>query len=224
MDPPHFYQRELEQLDGVDFDWEIPQTPDQRRNFQLLIQEAYNELYIKAGILISVALHARQTFPPEFYEHVTRIHLMAYDMIYDASGGHHATILNMKKAIKMLEAAKCPKAHVVIGIPAYARHGTNPGDVKTYSELIDSMEKQGDADRNVITSRSDWKGYLFDSPRDVRRKVDFAMEDGYAGVFFWELGQDKQHEDLAPGGILLEEASNHARRRRGRPKSSSSEL
>ena len=52
-------------------------------------------------------------------------------------------------------------------------------------------------------TQSLYKGYLFDSPGRVKRKVKFAKEQGLGGVFLWELGQDKQVRG-APGGMLLE--------------------
>ena len=195
----------------MDFDWEAPQSQEQYQNYMHLMHEAYNELVSKAGILVSVALHPRQVFPSIFYEHVSRINLMTYDMI-DGRGGHHASIEPMKAAIQMLEKAKCPKSHIVVGIPAYARHGRNPGQVKTYSEVIDSLEKdEANANLKSVGEKSSYKGFLFDSPKDVRQKVDIAVEGGYAGVFFWELGQDKQHADWAPGGMLLEAAADQAK-------------
>lgn len=185
-----------------------------------LIEEAHKELWQKAGILVSVALHPRQIFPSIFYDHVSRINLMTYDMV-DGSGGHHASIEQTKAAIQLLVNANCPKSHIMIGIPAYARHGRNPGQVKTYSEVIDAMEKaDSTAELKSVAQISSFKGFLFDSPRDVRQKVDHGVKAGHAGVFFWELGQDKQHEDWAPGGILLEAAAKQAES--SRPTKSSS--
>ena len=62
--------------------------------------------------------------------------------------------------------------------------------------------------RDVSTRSSNHDGYLCDSPSLVRQKVDLAIKSGYKGIFFWELGQDKQHDDWAPGGMLLEAAAN----------------
>lgn len=160
----------------------------------------------KQGIKLSVALHPGQVFADEFYGTVDRVNLMTYDMITE-KGIHHSTIKNTKKAVQLLVDSGCPKFKIVVGIPAYARHGKNPGNVKTYSEVVDALlESEPDTTKEKIDQRKSWKGFLFDSPPQVRKKVDYAVEDGLAGVFFWELGQDKQHEELGPGGILLEAA------------------
>jgi chitinase len=213
-----------EELDGVDLDWEAPQSREDYHSYMQLVQEMHNQLTATAGILISVALHPRQMLPKASYDNISRINLMTYDMI-DGTGGHHASVELMKTAIYQLAAAGCPKNKIVVGIPAYARHGRNPGQVKTYSEIVDALVKNDpNADFKAVESRSSLKGFLFDSPAAVRQKVHFAIENGYAGVFFWELGQDKQHSEWAQGGILLEAAAEQAKSRRASKGSRNGEL
>jgi len=61
-----------------------------------------------------------------------------------------------------------------------------------------------------MQSMQTWEGYQFDSPDDVRAKVEYAMQNGLGGVFFWELGQDKQLLGVVEGGILLDAAASYA--------------
>jgi chitinase len=198
-------------LDGVDLDWEAPQSREDYQSYMDLIQEMHNQLTTTAGILVSVALHPRQLLPKASYDHINRINLMAYDMI-DGSGGHHASIELMRTAMYQLVASGCPKNKIVVGIPAYARHGRNPGQVQTYSEIVDAVVTNNpNADLKALEARSSLQGFLFDSPTVVKQKVDFAINNGYAGVFFWELGQDKQHSEWAKGGILLEAAARQVK-------------
>ena len=56
---------------------------------------------------------------------------------------------------------------------------------------------------DVQTMMSD---YQVETPSAVAKKVKYAYEAGLGGVFFWELGQDKQSPS-APGGILLQAAA-----------------
>lgn len=188
-----------EGLDGVDFDWEMPQNEKESKDYISLLVEASKALH-DAGILVSVALHPFQIYPKYVFDAVDRVHLMTYDM---ATGGtHHATPGKMEHAVQALLEGGCPSNKVVVGIPAYARHGQNPGMVKTFSECVDEMETPTLKELN----KGEWKGYFYDSPKLVRYKVSWAQKHGLRGVFFWELGQDKQHETLGPGGILLKAA------------------
>jgi GH18 family chitinase len=59
----------------------------------------------------------------------------------------------------------------------------------------------------VLRSINSRSGYRFDSPDDVRAKVEYALRSGLGGVFIWELGQDKRMPGQAEGGVLLEAAA-----------------
>jgi len=149
---------------------------------------------------------------------------MTYDMMQQGSGGrrsYHADIALAKSAVEGLVKSGCPPSKIMLGIPAYARHWDNPGDVKSYAELIDELEKTrkvaststSENDEQPLLNREDvekfheFNGYIVESPKRVREKVEYARNRNMAGVFFWELGQDKQHLSIAPGGILLESAA-----------------
>lgn len=191
----------------MDFDWEAPQNRDDYESYFRLSQHAYEELTIKAGISISVALHPGQIFPQKFYDHVSRINLMTYDMI-TREGGHHASMDKMTEAIESFVRAGCPEAKLVIGIPAYGRHGKDPSRVQTYSEIVDAITSTSpDRTPKGLARQQSWKGIHFDSPNKVREKVLYAEKQKMGGVFFWEIGQDKQDEKLGPGGMLLEAAA-----------------
>jgi GH18 family chitinase len=157
-----------------------------------------------AGIKVSVAIHAGQQLPLPVYLRVDRINLMAYDL----PGPYHGLQANVEKAVDSLTQSGCPAHKVSLGIPTYARHTQNPGSVKTFAEIVDAMEKETDLPAK-FDDQNDWHGFRYDSPQAVRDKVDYAKRKGLGGVFFWELGQDKQHASAA-GGLLLEAAARHA--------------
>lgn len=186
----------------MDFDWEIPRTHQDLQAYVDLLLQAATALH-EHSLLISVALHARQFMPPQVYHAVDRIHFMAYDL----AANHVALYETVVMATKEFMQYKCPPSRLVLGIPAYARHSTDPGSVKSFAELFD------DSGGAVVTLQ-DWSGYRYDSPASIEKKVTYALDNELAGVFFWELGQDKQHVELGPSGILLEAAAKSAAKRR----------
>jgi len=190
-----------EGLQGVDLDWEIPRTHQELQSYVELLLQASKALHAK-NLLLSVALHARQFMPPQVYHAVDRVHLMAYDL----AAPHYAQYDSVVQAVQEFVQYQCPLSKLVLGIPAFGRHFENPSLVRTFAELMDESSDEA-------MSRQEWNGYRYDSPESVQKKVEYAVRNGLAGVFFWELGQDKQHAELGPGGILLEAAASFVKRR-----------
>lgn len=153
---------------------------------------------------------------------VDRVHVMTYDMADAARTGrgaaltlapgaaaernrHHASLRATHEALAQFVGHGCPPSKLILGIPAYGRHEENMGLVKTYAEIMDEVLEtvKGAEASEVVPSLRSWKGYQFDSPDDVRAKVEYAKDNGLGGVFFWELGQDKQLAGVAEGGLLI---------------------
>lgn len=203
-----------EQLHGIDFDWEQPQTQEDFVSYLHLLFEA-GQAFHKAKLLLTVALHPNQRLAPQIYEVVDRIHLMTYDMITSTGpGSHHATLDNTKQAADALVNSGCPKEKIVLGIPAYARHEDNPGMVKTYSEIVDSVAGDSESHDSLVEAMAEiggrYQGYAFDSTLDVQNKVRYAKEANLKGIFFWEVGQDSFQKDYVMSGALLAAAHREA--------------
>lgn len=197
------------QLDGVDLDCESFSSQQDYSKYMSWI-DAAAPLFHQDGLLVSVALHAGQFLHPDVYERIDRVNLMAYDM----QGPYHADLELAKSAVDKLVQSGCPTSKIMLGCPAYARHRQNPGDVKSYAELVDEREKAEPSatklERTEVDDFHTFNGYVAESPKRIREKVAYARSRHLAGVFFWELGQDKQYPNLAPGGILLESAATAA--------------
>ena len=193
--------------------------------------------------MLTVALHPGQIVPANICQSLDRVHVMTYDMIGSSpssSGSndeerrpkHHASIYSVHDALAKFIQGGCEPSKIIMGIPAYGRHEDNPGQVKTYSEIYDELAKSMNNDmkqiKEAIISMNTWEGYQFDSPQDVRAKVNYATQSGLGGVFLWELGQDKQIQRLRDGGILLDmaqySASFYSNKANQKPEGAKSEL
>lgn len=68
-------------LDGIDLDWEMPQTLEETELYGVLIKEV-KAAFMKNGYLLSVALHAGQFLNTKAYESVDRVCALALIIPY----------------------------------------------------------------------------------------------------------------------------------------------
>jgi len=185
-----------ESLNGVDFDWQGLRSEDEYKLFIQLLLSATKTLH-KSGLLISVT--TRERLPSHILEEIDRVQFMGYDLIFDEGPKHHASYSIVTQIIKQWLDWNYPEEKIVLGIPGYARHKDSPSQIKTFAELMD------DGLDDEMTS--EWKGYLFDSPALIRKKVRFVKQNDLAGVVLWELGHDKQDKNK-PSGWLIDAMAN----------------
>ena len=201
-----FCKENINFLYGVNLYWDDPKTRQDLNAYSQLILDTATVLH-EHGILLS--LTTRQFFSKNVIDKVDFINLLAFDLIPKSAGAgpgdvqrqhqhhhHHAAMESVTMLVdNVLHQGDIPPHKLILGIPAYARHQDDPANVRTFAELVEDGYRE--------LTQSSYKGYLFDSPGRVKRKVKFAKKRGLGGVFLWELGQDKQVRG-APGGMLLE--------------------
>jgi chitinase len=184
-------------LDGVDVDWEA--QVDARTLEQFLrglagvlrsgdgdggrgVSSAASSPNINAtSFRLTVALHHFALLPRSAYAFVDAVHLMAYDLSSGPEG--HSSLAHSQQTVQMLLNAGCPRHKVLLGVPAYSRRVGNPGDVRTYSELV--AQEPANAARDASPD-----GHAYNGVELVRAKTRWARAAGLGGVMLWEAGQD----------------------------------
>lgn len=210
-------------LDGIDLDFEGISSQAEWKDYLNFISTASAYLHDN-NLLLTVALHPGMLLSAEMCQSIDRVHVMTYDMAATSERGavesnnYHAHMSLTHDAIYKFVQNGCHASKLVLGIPAYARKAESPGDVKTYSEVVDQVmdqpvikqrnaEERNELLKTILASMRKFRGYQFEAQVDVEEKVRYAHDNGLGGVFFWELGQDKQLAGVAEGGILLETAA-----------------
>lgn len=181
-------------FDGVDYDWEHPEGPDQLASLTTLLRET-REAFADDKRLVTMAVPAWLDLPEEAYRAVDRVHLMSYDQPFPQS-----TVEQLEKDIERLTARGCPPEKLVAGVPFYGRNAK--GDARTYGELMSKSPRTATGD--VID------GYAFNSPATIRRKLQLIQDKELGGVMFWEITQDS----ASPETSLLEVIRNELSRDR----------
>lgn len=162
---------------GVDLDWEHPETPEERHQFTVLLQEL-SERFDEEGLLLTVACAPWQPLNSQAAGAVDRIHLMSYD-----DEGRHSTLEQATANLDKWINAGIPAEKIVLGVPFYGRRfSANDRSSATYAEIVSRFQPADDVDEA--------DGYYFNGPSTMRAKCDLALSRGLAGIMVWELAQD----------------------------------
>ncbi|KAF0638851.1 hypothetical protein FPSE5266_00163 [Fusarium pseudograminearum] len=131
------------QFDGVDIDWEHPQTPEAGRNYVLFLQDIRNVMTHSQFLLTSALPTGEYCLKhinlPVVAHLLDFLNLMGYDFTggWTDVCGHHAQLLppsqnlnevyptlrkSCQRGVDFLIANGFPRHKIILGIPAYARY------------------------------------------------------------------------------------------------------
>lgn len=183
---------ERHDLDGVDVDWEHPETDAQRENYGRFLTDLKSALSPRER-LVTIAVAPWERLAPASIAAVDRIHLMAYD-----NGGRHSTLEYAKESLAKLRDQNVPTEKICLGIPFYGRPFRGKfGDGRAYATIA--------AEHTLAPETDEAAGLYFNGPATVAAKVQLAREHQIRGVMIWELGQD-----APPGDRSLLDAARRA--------------
>lgn len=168
-----------ERLDGIDLDWEHPQTPAEQQGYADLLTEL-RAAFQPHGLCLSITMAGWQQVPEAGFQAVDWVQVMAYD-----HPGKHSLLENAQQEIRSLQERKVPAHKLVLGLPFYGRN-IETRDALTYGEIV--------AQHKPAANLDEVAGIYFNGPRTIRTKTEYARQAGLGGVMAWELGQDARGE------------------------------
>ncbi len=211
---------EEHQLDGVDVDWERfdldfpnPRDVDGYGAFFAELCEALHRTRRICTADIYSSGYSGVLVPDEVLARADLLNAMLYDYhgSWSKVAAHHASMTDAVDGLRYWTVTRrVPASKLTFGIPMYGRAfggavapgepfedaGSRDGGVWTYAEIdaairSGELESTSEADGTYATSRRG-KGEVvfFDGPSDVERKWDYAVENGLAGIMFWEVTMD----------------------------------
>lgn len=168
-------------LDGIDIDWEHPESDAEVEAYGLLLQQLRQSLS-EHGLLLSVTIASWQTLPKTGIDAVNWVNLMAYD-----HDGEHSTLAESGADVRRLLDRGIPAEKITLGLPFYGRDVQKRETAMSYAEILNAFHPSADHDR---------AGQMFfNGPKTIQAKVALARKQKLAGVMIWELGQDATGED-----------------------------
>jgi len=236
--------------DGIDLDWEYPDTKDEVVGFERLVRRFRKQLdeigtRKSRPMILTMAASSnpgtlRWLGKDFLLETMDWVNVMTYDFTGDWTdyAGHHSPLFASSKSpgaarrsteatMKyLLEERGLPANRLAVGIPLYGRgfavaepYASTRGVPKArlpeanYRDLDKLAREQGwtrrwdDETKNpwlISPDRSAVIGH--DDAESVTIKTDWAMKQGFRGVFFWQVAADR----LPDGSNPLQEAARKA--------------
>jgi chitinase len=236
--------------DGIDLDWEYPDTPEEVVGFERLTRRFRRDLDAvgtrkgRAMVLTMAASSNPGTLKwldkAFLLETMNWINVMTYDYAGDwtSYAGHNSPLFASSKqpggtprsteaSLKfLLEERGMPADRLAVGIPLYGRgfavpepYASTKGIAKkrmpngAYSNLHKLLHDQNWTRQWDEQTKTPWLlspdrsmviGY--DDVESVTLKTDWARKQGFRGVFFWQIDEDRMPDGTNP----LQEASRKA--------------
>ncbi|WP_437185943.1 glycoside hydrolase family 18 protein [Planctomicrobium sp. SH668] len=172
-------EMEKYKLDGLDLDWEYPESKAEWERYIKLLQELKGE-FSKKNYTLSLTISPWKELPIEAWKTVDRVQLMCYDY-----GQRHSTVKHAESDVQSFVKKGIPPEKIVLGIPFYGR---NIDDRKAmpYSRVVDQFQPAPEVD--------EVNNIFFNGPQTVAKKTRLALDAGIGGVMIWEIGQDMMNE------------------------------
>ncbi|EQC24855.1 hypothetical protein SDRG_17254 [Saprolegnia diclina VS20] len=188
-------------LEGVDIDWEFPDSDSDFNNYRVLAQQVRQAL--GAGKVVSAALPgwiSRDQMAPIVNESLDFVNLMLYDNVYSNDGRPNAALMgddsSVQSAVGNWLGAGVPASKLVVGVPFYGYEGKKAityRDIKPLeSSWAYSMNKASFTPQLVKGSRK----ITYDNPASIAAKAKFTACMNLRGVFAWEVTQDDTASSL----------------------------
>lgn len=163
-------------LDGIDIDWEFPQTAD-ADNYVLLMKQLHDSLIVYNKLLTAAVVPTGATMAgikSDVFPYVDWLNIMAYD---NYSATNHSSYSYANSAVTAWSNKGLPASKLVLGVPFYAVKPTT----KTYAQIVA-------ADANAPYSDVS-NGSYYNGISTMQDKTLLAQGYG-SGIMIWELSQD----------------------------------
>ena len=183
-------------LNGVDMDWEAINNATDRSNFELMmgvLHDTLSKYSLKLVATVGFGDYWLQWYTNQAIQYADWMQIMVYDQTATWPGspfGNHASFAHVQQAEAYWVGRGFNRNFMAIGLPFYgykfASIAGGSGTAYTYSNIVASFPTM-DSCANQ-TPCTDYN--FFNGPNLIRKKVNYAITQGFKGVFIWELGQD----------------------------------
>jgi chitinase len=199
-------------FDGVDMDWEFPNTNDGTDlTFTLLMKELSDSLHRDAKYYLTAAITAgkysggvRDAIKSELFNYVDWFNIMSYDDFNTTIPYRHHSDMTLTQTSfnYWINTRGMPTSKFVLGLPAYGRASgiTQTGTTLSYQAIL--AQGGNPLSDSAIVTAGGFTNYTiyYNGQNTIKRKAILAKQSGN-GIMMWEKWQD-----AADGNSLLKAA------------------
>ncbi len=177
--------------EGIDIDWEYPDTEADWKNFGFFIADLREELS-GSGISISIASSVGYKTPTFWVtDQLDFIMTMSYD---DLVPENHATMYLFQRDGNMcLNKFLMPKPKIVIGLPFYSNEKGKLTTQYGYSQIVGWHPRLKPEVNEFISKNQDGSNgpaHTFNGPALIAEKCRWAKDNKFGGVMIWAYDTD----------------------------------
>ena len=173
---------ETYQLDGVNFDYEFPDTEEDYENFSKFIVSLKRTL--GDDFILSSALNASHAnYSKACIEAFDTVELMSYD--YYDENGDHATLDLTKEHVETVLAMGYPPEKINLGLPYYARPSDQSAYWYDWGEYYDKVDNS-----KYYHCPKTGKRFYFNDESLIYQKTAYAIENSLGGMMIWHYSSD----------------------------------
>ena len=175
---------------GIDIDWEYPDTHDQWVNFGLFIADLREEL---AGSAFSISIAASVTYKVPIYDVTDQLDFLM-TMSYDDLADQHSSMGRFQgDAHKCLNDFHMPRQRVVIGLPFYSNQKGTLSTQYGYSQIISWYPRIKPTENEFQSKKqagSPGPMHSFNGPQLIAERCRWMKQEKFGGVMIWAYDTD----------------------------------
>jgi hypothetical protein len=192
------------QFSGIDVDWEGIDNATDRTNYTALLKDLRNTIDstdLELVITVGFGNYWMQWYDDIALQQADFLQLMIYDQTgtwASSPFGNHASLDHIKQAETYWLRRGFARNKLVLGLPYYGyRFSSTSGGLATpvsYADILTQFPDMKSSD-NYLSNSSGY--YWFNGVDLIKEKVNYAINNGFKGVFVWELTQDNYSSPLS---------------------------
>ena len=188
-------------FDGLDLDWEYPESSEEWHAFSLYIEELGKQLH-QNGMKLSAALSAWGVeLTPEAVATLDQVNIMSYDMPGENAGRDHSCVAESEEAIQFFLERGFKPEQLALGIPFYGLPASRKDSFYSAYHYRDGLRSSYktfvlNGSRKLADSNQ-FDTYWYDGFPKLREKIALVQKYNLRGVMLWEIGFDLPVSDPA---------------------------